>query len=92
MIVEHFAREGALVFVHGLESSEAQHTIAEALRNAGLAAQAVTGDIRTDEGADQVAHALQAHTDGIDILINNYGAPASGDWHTATSAQWIDVY
>jgi 3-oxoacyl-[acyl-carrier protein] reductase len=92
VIVEHFAREGALVFVHGLEASEAQYAIAERLRGAGFAAHALSGDIRTDDGADQVVQGLHSHTDGIDILINNYGAPASGDWHTATTAQWIDVY
>lgn len=92
MIAEHFAREGALVFVHGLEASEAQHASAERLRGAGFTAHAVSGDIRTDDGADRVVQDLQSHTDGIDILINNYGAPASGDWHTATTTQWVDVY
>lgn len=92
LIVEHLAREGARVFVHGLEATDAQHALAERLRAAGHAAHAVSGDIRTDEGADLVLEGLRPHADGIDILVNNYGAPASGDWHTATSAQWLEVY
>lgn len=92
VIAEHLAREGASVFVHGLEAGEAQSSIADALRRAGHTAHAVSGDIRTDEGADQVVSELKAHADGVDILINNYGAPASGDWHTATPAQWVEVY
>jgi 3-oxoacyl-[acyl-carrier protein] reductase len=92
LIVEHLAREGATVFVHGLDAGEAQHAIAEKLRAAGYDTQAVSGDIRTDDGADQVLQGLQPYAAGIDILVNNYGAPASGDWHTATPAQWVDVY
>jgi 3-oxoacyl-[acyl-carrier protein] reductase len=92
VIAEQLAREGAIVFVHGLDAAEAQHSLAEALRAGGYAAHAVSGDIRSDEGADRVAAELQPHADGIDILINNYGAPASGDWHSATTAQWVDVY
>lgn len=92
VIVEQLAREGATVFVHGLDAAEAQHAIAEGLRSAGHAAHAVSGDIRSDEGADRLASELQPQAAGIDILINNYGAPATGDWHTATPAQWVEVY
>jgi 3-oxoacyl-[acyl-carrier protein] reductase len=89
VIAAQLAREGATVFVHGLEASEALEALVRELRGAGSDAHAVRGDIRTDEGADQLAQEL---ADGVDILINNYGAPASGDWHTATTTQWVDVY
>jgi len=92
VIAAQLAREGAIVFVHGLDPADAQHAIAQELRAAGCDAHAVSGDIRSDEGADLLVQELTAHTDGIDILINNYGVPASGDWHTATTAQWVDVY
>jgi 3-oxoacyl-[acyl-carrier protein] reductase len=92
VIAEQLAREGAVVFVHGLDAGDAQQAIAQQLRDAGHTAHALSGDIRTDEGADRVAAELQPHADGIDILVNNYGAPASGDWHTATTTQWVDVY
>lgn len=92
VIAAQLAREGATVFVHGLDPAEAQHAIAQELRDAGHVAHAVSGDIRRDEGAEQLAQELLQHAPGIDILINNYGAPASGDWHTATTAQWVDVY
>jgi NAD(P)-dependent dehydrogenase (short-subunit alcohol dehydrogenase family) len=92
VIAEHLAREGAMVFVHGLEVADAQSSIADGLRRQGFAAHAVSGDIRTDEGADRVASELHAITDRVDVLVNNYGAPARGDWHTATTAQWVEVY
>lgn len=80
------------MFVHGIEAEDAQHEIARELREAGRDVQAVGGDIRTDKGADALLAELQQHSDGVDILINNYGAAASGDWHTATTTQWVDVY
>lgn len=92
VIAAHLAREGATVFVHGLSPADAHHTVAEELRSTGHAAHAVSGDIRSDEGADQVVRELQQHADGIDILVNNYGVPASGDWSSATTAQWVEIY
>ena len=92
VVAAHLAREGATVFVHGLAPTEAQRTLAQELCDAGHRAHAVTGDIRSDEGADRLLEELKQHADGVDILVNNYGAPASGNWHDATSAQWVEVY
>ena len=88
----HLAAEGATVFVHGLEADSGQEGLAQELSAAGLRAHAVTGDIRNDAGADRLLHELTQHAQGIDILVNNYGAPASGNWHSATPDQWIEVY
>lgn len=92
VIAAHLAREGATVFVHGLEDGATQHAVAQELQSAGHDAHAVSGDIRSDEGADLVVRDLQQHADSIDILVNNYGVPASGDWRSATTAQWVDIY
>jgi 3-oxoacyl-[acyl-carrier protein] reductase len=89
VIAAQLARERATVFVHGLERTDTQEALVQGLRALGSDAHCVSGDIRTDEGAAQLVQEL---ADGLDILINNYGAPASGDWHTATTAQWVDVY
>jgi len=92
VIATHLAREGAIVFVHGLTASDAQHGLAQELCTAGHRAHAVTGDVRSDAGADELAAELAQHAEGIDILVNNYGAPASGDWHSATTDQWLEIY
>ena len=92
VVAAHLAREGATVFVHGLTPADSQDAVAQELRDAGYHAHAVTGDIRSDEGADRLVQELQQQAEGVDILVNNYGAPASGDWHTATTAQWVEVY
>lgn len=92
IIATHLAREGAAVFVHGLTPDSGQEQLAQELSKAGRRAHALTGDIRSDAGADQLARELAQHAAGIDVLVNNYGAPASGHWHEATPEQWIEVY
>jgi len=85
-IARILAREGATVFVHGFEL-EAAEVVARSIREEGLDARAVAGDIRTDAGATTVAAAAGE----IDILVNNYGVAESGTWQSPT-ADWIDIY
>jgi 3-oxoacyl-[acyl-carrier protein] reductase len=93
VIATHLAREGATVFVHGLEADAGQERLAQELCAAGKRAHSVTGDIRNDAGAERLLSELSQHAQGqIDILVNNYGAPASGNWHSATPEQWLEVY
>lgn len=80
------AREGATVRVHGFEI-EAAEAVARSIREEGLRAHAVAGDIRTDEGAAEVARRVGE----IDILVNNYGVAEGGSWESPTS-DWIDLY
>ena len=85
-----FAREGATVIVHGLEPGTAE-PVAEAICAEGGRAHAVTGDIRTDEGAAAAARAALA-LGPIDILINNYGTADRASWSSADSAAWHEAY
>lgn len=80
------AREGATVWVHGFELDAAER-VADAIRDEGFEARAVAGDVRTDEGADEVAAAVGE----VDILVNNYGVAEGGSWASPT-ADWIDIY
>ena len=80
------AREGASVQVHGFELEPAEE-VARSIRDEGLLAHAVAGDIRTDEGAADVASRVGEG----DILVNNYGVAEGGDWQSPT-ADWIDIY
>jgi len=80
------AREGARVWIHGFEIEPAEQ-VADALRSEGLDARAVAGEIRTDEGAREVAE----HVGQVDILVNSYGVAESGSWQSPT-ADWIDLY
>jgi NAD(P)-dependent dehydrogenase (short-subunit alcohol dehydrogenase family) len=80
------AREGAIVWVHGFELEPAE-AVAQSIREEGHEAHAVAGDIRTDEGARDIAESVGE----IDILINNYGVAEGGSWESPTS-DWIDIY
>jgi NAD(P)-dependent dehydrogenase (short-subunit alcohol dehydrogenase family) len=80
------AREGATVWVHGFEIDAAE-TVSKSIREDGLDAHAVAGDIRTDAGARDVA----ATVGEIDILVNNYGVAEGGSWESPTE-DWIDLY
>ena len=85
------AAEGATVIVHGFEQAGAE-TVAEELRAAGGRAHAVSGDIRTDAGADATVAAVRDVTDHLDVLVNNYGVAEGGGWLDGTSDDWLDIY
>ena len=70
--------------MHGFEADQAN----SAVREIG-GGTAVSGDIRADAGADAVAAQLP---DGVDVLVNNYGAAAGGRWSDLTSAEWVAMY
>ena len=84
VIARAFLEEGARVFVHGFEAAQAD----AAVREIG-GGEAVSGDLREDAGAAAVA----ARTgDGVDVLVNNYGAAAGGRWSTLSAAEWVAMY
>jgi 3-oxoacyl-[acyl-carrier protein] reductase len=85
IIAAHLAAEGATVLVHGFTAAQAHQAWAEI--GAGTP---VCGDITTDAGADALAAACAAIAP-VDILVNNYGAAARGDWSSGSDA-WLDQY
>ncbi len=85
-IAQVLAREGASVVVHGFELEPAERVAAE-IRDAGLAARAVAGDLMDDSAAA----ALAAEVGDVDVLVNNYGVAEGGSWTSETS-DWIDAY
>src|SRR5260370_30736119 len=71
-IARTLVREGATVIVHGRSSASAEQ-VAQSITKENGDAVVVTGDLATDEGAEQVASAALAATGAVDILINNAG-------------------
>ena len=57
-IAAGIAREGARVLVHGFEPGQAD-PIAEAIVAEGHLAEAVVGDITTDDGADELVESIR---------------------------------
>ncbi len=85
-IARVLAREGASVVVHGFEREAAERVAAEIERGGGQA-RAVTGDLLSDAGAEDLA----AQAGEVDVLVNNYGVAEGGSWESG-SAEWIDLY
>ncbi|MDG2308598.1 MAG: SDR family oxidoreductase [Candidatus Binatia bacterium] len=90
-IAQVLAAEGASVVVHGLEAGQPDPIVA-AIREAGGNASSVTGDPRSEEGADEIARGLATHGHPIDILVNNYGAAAGGGWLDGSSEDWTSMF
>ncbi|MGE4605437.1 MAG: SDR family oxidoreductase [Myxococcota bacterium] len=90
-IAEVLANEGASVAVHGFEAGQADEVVAR-LRDAKLDARAVTGDLMTDSGAEQVASQTLDLFGRVDILVNNYGVAEAGRWLRTTTDEWVSVY
>lgn len=85
IIAQRLANEGVRVFIHGLQSGQAEAAIAEL-----GSGEPVTGDIATDEGADALA--LQLTGVNVDILVNNYGTADSGSWIKSDTQDWLLAY
>ena len=82
IIARRLAEEGASVVVHGFEADQA-----DAIAAGIDGAQAVHGELLSDDGAEAVWRAATAGG-AVDILVNNYGRAGRGsfdspadDWH-----------
>lgn len=95
---EVFSEEGADVIVHGFAEDGASvdagagraEEVASAIAAKGWSARAVLGDIRTDDGAIDVAQQC-GH---VDVLVNNYGVADRGRWfdEDTGSDEWFESY
>ncbi len=90
-IARVLAAEGVCVLVHGLEAGQAD-PIVEEIRREGGEAHPICGDVRRDAGANAVLHAVAELRRPIDILVNNYGTVAGGNWQDGTSADWTEMF
>ncbi len=84
---ELFAREGARVVLFGRRPEPLE----AAVRNIGVVASSVSGDITKNEDVDRlVKHALEKHG-RIDILVNNAGTFMGGPLHEMEDDLWDRV-
>jgi len=90
-IARTLVREGATVIVHGRSSASAEQ-VAQSITKENGDAVVVTGDLATDEGAEQVASAALAATGAVDILINNAGTYGNQGWMETTAEGWAARY
>jgi 3-oxoacyl-[acyl-carrier protein] reductase len=87
------AAEGARVAVHGRNVERVADTV-RAIEAGGGTACAAVGDLTGDDGAAQVARAVQEGLGGLDILVNNIGGTESTgtggltDWFGVKPEYW----
>jgi 3-oxoacyl-[acyl-carrier protein] reductase len=86
-IAKHFAAEGAKVVTNG-RTKERAEVAAKEIRDAGGQASAVGADLRTWEGAQQLAAGAIEAFGGIDILINNAGISMIAPANELDPAEW----
>jgi NAD(P)-dependent dehydrogenase (short-subunit alcohol dehydrogenase family) len=86
-----FATNGAKVVVTARRQQEL-HALVDEIEQAGGAAVAVPGDIRTEETAVRLVRTAQERFGGLDIAFNNAGAiPESGPVPELSLAGWRDT-
>ncbi|CAN0642439.1 SDR family NAD(P)-dependent oxidoreductase [Burkholderia cepacia] len=81
------AQEGASVVVTDINAELAQAT-AKALREEGLAAHCVVGDITQAADVQRLVDETVAHFGGVHILVNNAGAPRDKYLVKMTEDDW----
>lgn len=87
-IAASLAAEGVRVLVHGFEAGQADPVV-DAIVSRGGSAQAVTGDLSTDEGARAL---LDSVGDRLDIVVCNYGVAQGGRWSRIETDAWVEAY
>jgi NAD(P)-dependent dehydrogenase (short-subunit alcohol dehydrogenase family) len=92
-VATRLAEEGARVIVHGRNRERAE-AVAQAIRDAGNDAIAITGDLSTQEGCNALWQAVEDAFGGLDILINNAGGSddATRTWETSHWPDWIEEF
>ena len=85
------AGEGATVLVHGFVAAPTEQVVAD-IRSRGGRAEAVVGDICTDDGADAIANSVRALGYDVDVLINNYGVAEGAGWFDDSAQSWHEQF
>lgn len=81
------AQEGARVVITDINAELAQAT-AERLRNEGLAAHCIVGDITKAADVQRLVDETVAHFGGVHVLVNNAGAPRDKYLVKMTEEDW----
>ena len=83
-----FAEEGAILFVTDLDGEGVERT-AQAIREKGGQATAITHDVTSTDAWDRVFDAIVAAHGRLDVLVNNAGIAILRPFAEFTDAEWI---
>ncbi len=88
---ERLARDGASVMIADIRGAEAA---AQTLRDGGLIAEGVAGDVSSEEDANTMVQAAETRFGGLDILVNNaalFSALKPGAFTDISAQDWQRV-
>lgn len=78
-ICEQLANAGARVIVHGFRQPERAQAVVHRIQANGADAEAVSGDISSDEGCRELMDAANVFWGPPDVLVNNAGIQPAAD-------------
>ena len=84
------AREGARVVITDI-SADVAETTAQAMRDEGLQAVSIPGDITRKEDVEALVQGAIEHFGGVHVLVNNAGFPRDGLLTKMTEDDWDKV-
>jgi 3-oxoacyl-[acyl-carrier protein] reductase len=84
------AAEGAEVIVHGRDKDRTR-AVSDRINLEGGRAEYITGNLATDDDADNVVKAA-LEIGQIDILINNAGVYHGQPWMNVSPKEWLETY
>ena len=92
-IARVFAREGAIVVVHGRDRTQAD-AVAHAIAQHGGRAHVVLGDLTDEAAVGRLVDEAVRQAGAIDILVNNAGGSGAvrQDWASTQADAWAAAY
>ncbi|MDE1656783.1 SDR family NAD(P)-dependent oxidoreductase [Actinotignum sanguinis] len=90
-IARVFAQAGASVIVHSLRESTRANELAKELRDIGVSAFQVVGDICSEADVDEMIEAAFQQCGNVDVLVNNAGVQPVISLEEMTVEQWKQV-
>lgn len=87
---QQFAKMGARVFINDLDADACASAV-RTIREAGLAAWPVPGDVTDPEIPEQLIQQVLHQCGHLNILVNNAGFTWDGMVHKMTDEQWYQI-
>ena len=83
---------GADIAVHYRSSNEAAAEVVDEVRDQGVDATTVQGDVTVPETVESIFGTVESELGTVDILVNNVGAFAPAHWEDITFETWQTVF
>lgn len=89
-IAEHFAKEGAFVYVTDINGQNAE-SVATEITAKGLYATSATMDVSKGQDVTALMARIKKEHGLIDVLVSNAGLNVRGDFRHISDADWVKI-